>query len=252
MLYAQNTHDVKGIVFDTLDNPLIAATALLLEKSDSTLIDFTRTELDGSFKFKNVAAGDHVVKFTYVGFLPLTVDATSVNGENVDLGRVEMIEIAEELMEVVIKAARAPMRMRGDTIEYDISTFQVPEGSSVEDLLKRLPGIEVEQDGSILSDGKEVNRVTVDGKNFFGADPKVATQNLPAESISKVQVFDTKTEEDKITGSTGEAEDKTMNLDLKEEFKSGGFGKVVGGVGTESTGELKGNYNKFNDKIQLS
>ncbi len=252
-LFSQsNEYNIKGIVYDTLDNSLISATALLLEKSDSTLVDFTRTEIDGSFKFKNVKPGEHIVKFTYVGYLPITVDATSLDGADVDLGRIEMQEIAEELMEVVIKAARASMKMRGDTIEYDASTFQVPEGSSVEDLLKRLPGIEVEQDGSILADGKNVSRVTVDGKNFFGSDPKVATQNLPAESISKVQVFDTKTEEDKIAGKTGESEDKTMNLDLKDEFKKGGFGKVIAGVGTENTAEAKGNYNKFNNKIQFS
>ncbi len=250
--FAQSDYSIKGVVQDTLGNSLISATALLLEKSDSTLIDFTRTELDGSFKFKNVKPGNHLVKFTYVGFLPKTIDVSSTPGNDIDLGTIQMSEFASELMEVVIKAAKASMKMRGDTIEYDASTFQVPEGSSVEDLLKRLPGIEIEQDGSILSDGKAVSKVTVDGKSFFGSDPKAATKNLPAESISKVQVFDTKTEEDEITGGTSEATDKTMNLDLKEGFKKGGFGKVVAGAGTESTAEIKGNYNKFNDKIQFS
>jgi len=245
-------YQIDGIVEDTLGNPLMYATVLLLEEADSTLLDFTRTEMDGSFRFKDVTAGDHLVKTTYVGYLPLTIPI-KVNGQKkVQLGTLKMSEIASELMEVVIKAAKAPMRMKGDTIEYDASTFKVPEGSTVEDLLRRLPGIEVESDGSILADGKDVNEVTVDGKSFFGSDPKAATKNLPAEGISKVQVFDTKTEEEKITGSTGEAENKTMNLELKEEFKSGGFGKVVAGVGDKSRKELKGNYNKFNDKIQFS
>ncbi len=245
-------YDIKGIVQDTLENPLIAATVLLLEKSDSTLVDFTRTELDGSFKIKDVKPGNHLIKVTYVGYVPLTTNASAHDGKDLDMGQLQLREIASELMEVIIKAARAPMKMRGDTIEYDASTFVVPEGSSVEDLLRRLPGIEVEQDGSIVSDGKTVDKVTVEGKIFFGADPKAATKNLPAESISKVQVFDTKSEEDKITGSTTESDTKTMNLDLKEGFKSGGFGKVVAGLGTESTAEVKGNYNKFNDKIQFS
>ena len=122
----------------------------------------------------------------------------------------------------------------------------------MEDLLRRLPGIEVESDGSIQADGKAVNRVTVDGKSFFGSDPKAATKNLPAEGVSKVQVFDTKTEQEEITGKTGDSEDKTMNLEMKEEFKKGGFGKVVAGYGDADRKELKGNYNKFNNKIQFS
>jgi len=250
--FAQKTHTVKGIVEDTLGNALISSTVLLLERSDSTLVKFTRTELDGSFAFRKVPMGKYLVKTTYVGYIPLTVNATSPDGKDVNLGTLKMTELAAELMEVVIKAAKAPIKMNGDTIEYDASTFQVPEGSSVEELLKQLPGIEVDTDGSILADGQSVDRVTVDGKKFFGSDPKAATKNLPAEGISKVQVFDTKSEEEKITGSTAPADSKTMNLELKDEFKNGGFGRVTGGVGTESRAELKGNYNKFNEKIQLS
>ena len=247
-----DTYQIDGVVEDTLGNPLIYATVLLLEEADSTLVEFTRTELDGSFRFKGVPRGNHIVKSSYVGYLPLTVPVNIGDQKKVNLGIMKMPEIASELMEVVIKAAKAPMKMRGDTIEYDASTFQVPEGSTVEDLLRRLPGIEVESDGSINADGKAVDRVTVDGKSFFGSDPKAATKNLPAEGISKVQVYDTKTEEEEITGAVGEAENKTMNLELKEDFKRGGFGKVVAGIGDEDRRELKGNYNKFNDKIQFS
>lgn len=248
----KNTYNIDGMAFDTLNDPLVAATVLLLDRVDSTMIDFARTDLDGSFKFRKVENGNHLIKITYLGFIPITIDASSNDGSNVDLGRLEMVEIAEELMEVVIRAAKAPMKIRGDTIEYDATTFKVPPGSSVEDLLKRLPGMEVDQDGSVMSEGKAVTEVTVDGKSFFGTDPKAATKNLPAEGISKVQVFDTKTEEEEITGSTAEAQTKTMNLELKDDFKKGGFGKVVGGVGTESRAEIKGNYNKFNEKIQFS
>jgi len=248
---AQNSFTIKGAVSDTLDNPLILATVLLLEKSDSTMVDYTRSEMDGSFKIKNVEPGNYLIKTTYVGYLPKTVNA-SITDKNRDLGIIEMSEIATELMEIVVKEAKAAMKMRGDTIEYDASTFQVPEGSTVEDLLRRLPGIELEQDGTISADGKNVSKVTVDGKSFFGSDPKAATKNLPAEGISKVQVFDRKTEEEEATGLSTSSEDKTMNLELKEEFKKGGFGKILAGVGTESRAELKGNYNKFNKKIQFS
>lgn len=249
---AQKGAKIEGIIEDTLSNPLIHATVLLLEESDSTMVEFTRSELDGSFKFKNIENGNYLVKTTYLGFIPLHVPASTADGQNVDLGLLKMEEMATELMEVVIKAAKAQIKMRGDTIEYDATTFKVPEGSSVEDLLRRLPGMEVELDGTILSDGKTVSEVTVDGKSFFGSNPKAATENLPAESISKVQVFDKKSEEEEITGSTSESQDKTMNLELKDDFKSGGFGRLIAGVGTEERAELKGNFNRFNEKIQFS
>lgn len=251
--YSQNPNfSIKGIIEDTLNNPLIYSTILLLESADSTMVDFTRSALDGSFKFKDVAPGDYTVKTTFVGFIPLHKSAVSYNGKDIDLGVLKMKEMASELMEVVIKAAKAQILMRGDTIEYDISTFKVPEGSSVEDLIKRLPGMEVDPDGTIRSDGKTVSRVTVDGKSFFGSNPKAATQNLPSESVSKVQVFNTKTEEEEITGSTSQSQDKTMNLELKDEFKTGGFGRLVAGVGNEDRKEIKGNFNRFNEKIQFS
>ncbi len=252
-LHAQSNSTIKGILTDTLDNALIMATVLLLDEIDSTMVSYTRCEMDGSFKFKDVDAGNYLVKTTYVGYLPLSTPIDLASNQDLDLGQIKMTEIAEALMEVVIKAAKAPIKMRGDTIEYDATTFQVPEGATVEDLLRRLPGMEVAQDGSIEADGKEVTKVTVDGKSFFGNDPKAATKNLPAEGISKVQVFDTKTEEEKVTGLSATSEkDKTMNLELKEEFKKGGFGKIIAGVGTESRRELKGNYNKFNKTIQFS
>ena len=250
-IFAQD-YKIKGVVEDTLGNPLIASTVLLLEQADSTLVEFTQTEMDGSFRFKNVPAGNHLIKSTYLGYVPLTVNASSVDGSDINLGVLKMAELAEELMEVVIKAAKAPIKMRGDTIEYDASTFQVPEGSTVEELLRRLPGIVVESDGSISSDGKDVTSVTVDGKAFFGGNTQVATKNLPAEGVSKVQVFDSKTEEQEVTGSTSGSQDKTMNLEMKEEFKKGGFGKVIAGIGDKERAEIKGNYNKFNDKYQFS
>ncbi len=245
-------YKIKGIVEDTLGNPLIASTVILMESVDSTMVDFTQSELDGSFRFKNVPSGNHIVKTTYIGYVPLTVNASSSDGSDVNLGKLKMSELAEELLEVVIKAAKAPIKMRGDTIEYDATTFQVPEGSTVEDLLRRLPGLEIETDGSITADGNNVSNVTVDGKAFFGNNTQAATKNLPAVGVSKVQVYDAKSEEQEITGTSTASQEKTLNLEMKEEFKKGGFGKVIAGIGTVDRAELKGNYNKFNKKYQFS
>jgi len=248
---AQKNYSIKGSLVDTAGSPLIQSTIMLLDM-DSTFLDFTQSDLDGNFEFKRVKIGDHLLKATFIGHVPITKNVSYID-RDIDLGSLVMKEISTELMEVIVKAARAPIKLRGDTIEYDASTFRVPEGSSVEDLLKRLPGIQVEQDGSITSDGHSVNKVTVDGKKFFGDDPKAATKNLPAEGIAKVQVFDETTEEEEITGTQDKSnQNKTMNLELKEGFKSGAFGKVAAGIGSRDRYEVKGNYNRFDDKFQFS
>ncbi|MBC7884212.1 MAG: outer membrane beta-barrel protein [Saprospiraceae bacterium] len=244
-------YNIKGVIRDTLGDPLIAATVMLMDK-DSILIEYTQTDMKGSFEFKSVADKSCLIKTSYLGYFPLTIGVNYENKNVVDLGTLRMVEIAKELMEIVIKEAKAPLRLRGDTVEYDASQFKVPQGSTLEDLLRRLPGLEVSQDGSIVADGKGVSKLTVDGKTFFSEDPKFAIKNLPAEGVSKVQVFDKKNEEALLTGKSTASEEKTMNIELKEEFKKGGFGKVTAGGGSENRKELKGNYNKFDSKHQIS
>ncbi len=248
-LFAQK-YNIKGTIQDTLNEPLIAATVMLLDV-DSVLVDYTQTDAKGVFEFKGVRDQQCIIKTSYLGYFPQTIPVKHTSG-NIDMGILKMEEIGKELMEIVIKEAKAPLRLRGDTVEYDASQFKVPEGSTLEDLLRRLPGLEVGQDGSIEADGKGVSKLTVDGKTFFSDDPKFAIKNLPAEGVSKVQVFDKKNEEALLTGKSSATEEKTMNIELKEEFKKGGFGKVTAGGGVESRGELKGNYNKFDSKNQFS
>jgi hypothetical protein len=152
----------------------------------------------------------------------------------------------------VVKTARAPISIKGDTIEYDASKFKVPPGSTVEDLLRKLPGVEVLQDGSISAQGENVLKITVDGKRFFGGDTKMATKNLDANIIKKVQIFDDKSEQSKLTGIDDGNTEKTVNLELKEEAKKGGFGKIIAGTGTDSRTAVSANYNKFDSKNQFS
>lgn len=254
ILFSQNNSriNIVGKATDTLSVPLNYASVLLLDPKDTSLISYTHTGTDGRYEFKNLKAKKYLVKVTYVGFIPVFAIADGTDGKDINLATLKLKEIASELMEVVIKAAKAPISIRGDTIEYDASTFKVPPGSTVEDLLRKLPGIEVDADGSIKSQGQNVTKVTVDGKRFFGSDPKAATKNLPAEGITKVQVYNQETEETKLTGTSSTQPEKAMNLQLKDEFKKGGFGKVVAGAGTDDRRELKGNYNKFNDREQFS
>lgn len=252
-LFSQSKNlDISGTVVDTLGVPLPLATVLLLDPADTILISYTRADDQGHFKLNNQKRTKALLKISYVGFMPQIINVDPESTGDIDVGEIRLEEIAKDLFEVVVKAAKAPMSIRGDTIEYDASKFKVAPGSSVEDLLRRLPGIEVGQDGGITAEGQSVTRVTVDGKRFFGNDPKTATKNLPAEGVKKVQVFDEKSEEEKLTGASSTPPEKTMNLELKDEFKKGGFGKIIAGAGTEERAELKGNFNKFNEKEQFS
>lgn len=251
---AQNTSriQIKGILVDTLGAPLPFATVMLLEPKDSTLVNFGRSGDNGEFEFKNVKRQNYIFKASFVGLLPCQNDVIPNETAVVDLGKVMMKPITKELMEVVVRTARAPLSIKGDTIEYNAASFKVPPGSTVEDLLRKLPGMQVNQDGSITAQGQEVKKVTVDGKSFFGNDPKLATKNLPADAIQKVQVFNDKSEQSKITGVDDGKKEKTVNLELKEDAKKGGFGKIKAGVGTDSRAEVRGNYNKFDPTRQYS
>ena len=253
-LAAQNPSRVtiKGTVIDTSGDETPLPTVMLLNPTDSTLINFTRGNDKGEFSFKNVKNVPYLLKVSYVGYLPLQVHLPASAGEVNDVGTVRIKPITNELLEVVVKAAKATLSIRGDTIEYDASSFKVPPGSTVEDMLRRLPGIDVDADGNIKAQGKDVKRVYVDGKTFFGDDPKAATKNLGAETISKVQVYNESSEQSKLTGVDDGKDIKAMNLELKEEYKKGAFGKITAAVGNEERWAARGNYNRFNTKEQFS
>lgn len=243
---------IKGVATDTFENQLAYATVMLLNPEDSTLANFTRSDDKGYFSFKNIKNRPYIFKITYIGYIPFQLHLPVSDNETNDLGNLLIKPISNELMEVVIRTAKAPLRIHGDTIEYDATTFKVPPGSTVEDLLRRLPGIELDADGNIKAQGKDVKKVYVDGKTFFGDDPKAATKNLGAETISKVQVYNEKSEQAKLTGVDDGKKEKAMNLELKAEYKKGSFGKLTGAIGNEDRWAGRGNYNRFNEKEQLS
>ncbi len=243
---------IQGTAVDTLSAALPQATVMLLQRKDSSLINFVRANEKGFFTFKNIKKGDYILKISYVSYIPFQKNVLLNDVEVVDLGELKMKPITKELFEVVVRTARAPLTIKGDTIEYNASSFKVPPGSTVEDLLRKLPGVQVDANGNIKAQGKEVRKVLVDGKQFFGSDPKAATQNLPAEAITKVQVYNDKSEQSKLTGVDDGKKEKAINLELKEEFKKGGFGKITAGIGNINRASLKGTYNKFDKTNQFS
>lgn len=250
-LLAQQDSQLKGKVLDTLSKaPLSQAVISLLSKQDSTLLTFTRSKKDGSFSLPGIANGRYIVMVTFPKFADY-VDEVNVAAPVVDMGTMAMTQTATLLKEVIIQSGRA-IRIKGDTTEFVADSFIVREGATVEDLLKKFPGFQVDSKGQITAQGQRVNKVLVDGEEFFGDDPTMATQNISAKAVDKVQVFDTKSESQQITGLTGGSDGKTVNIKLKESAKKGHFGKITAGSDLKDLVDAKTYLNQFMGKRKVS
>lgn len=251
---AQQKGTVKGVAFDTIaKQPVSAATVTVLERTDSSLVSFTMTGNDGRFELKGLANGDYRLLITHVNYhngnkyFSIT-DST----RTVDMGEMALNDKAKVLEEVVIAAEAPPVTLINDTIQYNAGSFKVQPNANVEDLLKRLPRVKVEKDGTIKAQGEKVNRVLVDGKEFFGNDPKIATKNLPADAVDKVQVYDRQSDQAQLTGFEDGNYEKTINLKLKKDKKKGMFGRAMAGGGNKERYENKFNLNSFKGARQFS
>ena len=253
LIFAQNTITIKGkVIENTSKLPLESATVYLTTVKDSTIIDYTITDKNGNFSISTKKNNQPVLlRVSFITFKEYvqTIENLSVSK---DLGIISIIEEANDLSEVVIKSQAPPIRIKQDTLEFNASSFKVREDSNVEALLKQLPGVEISSDGKITVNGKEVNNILVNGKPFFGKDGKVATKNLPAEIIDKIQVSDTKTKDEELTGQAASSEEKTINLTIQEDKNKGLFGKFTAGAGTDDRYESSGLINYFKDEFKLS
>lgn len=249
---AQSKLTIRGTVKDTTNTPLDYTSVLLLSPQDSALVAYTLTNKAGEYQFKNVDRQPLLIKATYMGYIPFQKELNLPESDELELEEIVLIPILQELYEVVVKAAKAPLMMRGDTLEYDASKFKVPPGATLEELLRKLPGMQIDADGNIIAQGQQVQKVTVDGRRFFGGNTKMATQNLNAESISKLQLYDDKSEQAKLTGVDDGVKEKTLNVELKEEAKKGGFGKISAAGGTDDRWSSNASFNKFDKTNQFS
>jgi outer membrane receptor protein involved in Fe transport len=245
---------IKGQVTDTLSTAMPSATVMLMNPKDSSLVNFGATDAKGFFEMKNVSKGNYEVKVTFVGFAPAVKDLTvsDFNGLVIDIGRMKLSPVSAELEALVVKGEKAPVTVKRDTIEFNAGSFKTKANANVEDLLKKMPGMDVQSDGTIRAQGEQVQRVTVDGREFFGRDPKLATRNLPADAIDKVQVFDKKSDQATFTGIDDGQREKTINLELKEEKRNGAFGNLMAGAGTNDRFQGKASVNRFSKGKQLS
>jgi len=244
---------LKGQLADSAGIPLSSATVLLLNPKDSSLVNFAASNSKGYFELKNINRAEYIFKVTYVGYLPLSVRISPRPDEaTVDLGLLKMEVDRRILDEVTIRAERSPVAIKKDTIEFNASAFKTKPNAVVEDLLKQLPSIEVDNDGTIRAQGEQVQQVTVDGREFFGRDPKLATRNLPADAVDKVQVFDKKSDQAAFTGIDDGQRSKTINLELKEEKRNGAFGNLLAGAGNDERFTARLSLNRFSKGSQFS
>lgn len=256
LLFSQK-YTLRGSLTDTSAQPIVGSTVMLLAPKDSSLLAFSRSDVNGFFDFKNLSGGEYLLRCTYFGYKNLQKSIRLEGAETVvDLGKLNMEVRSNLLNEVEIKGEANPVTFRNDTIEFNAGSFKVKDNAVVEDLLKKLPGVEVAKDGTITAQGKEVQNVTVEGKKFFGTDPKIATKNLPADAVSKVQVFDKKSEQATFSGVDDGSREKTINLELKDDKKKGWFGKIIAGGGASEGGDLRyegrTSLNSFKPKRQIS
>jgi hypothetical protein len=244
---------IKGQVTDSLSGKLPSATVMLMNPVDSSLVNFALSDLNGFFEIKNVNKGEYDLKINFLGYAPYS---KRIIGDGstplIDIGAIKLLPKVNQLNEVVIQGEKAPVTIKGDTIEFNAGSFKTKANANVEDLLKKLPGVEVETDGTVRAQGEEVKKMLVDGKEFFGRDPKLATRNLPADAIDKVQVFDKKSDQAEFTGIEDGQREKTINLELKEDRRNGMFGTATAGAGTENRFQAKANINRFRKDQQLS
>jgi hypothetical protein len=251
---------IKGYVSDTLNNIRLRHSSItLVRASDSILESFTRTNERGEFQLQPKKEGNYLIMATFPGFADY-VDIVNVSKDKplADLGFIPMVSKSHLLSEFVLKQQLGSIKIKGDTTEYVADSFIVRENATVEELLKKLPGIQVSKNGEVIAQGEKVQKILVDGEEFFTDDPAVVTKSLQSKAVDKVQVFDKKSDQTVFTGIDDGTREKTINLQLKDNMKKGYFGKINVGAGpggedgSDGMFENQGMINAFKGKRKLS
>ncbi|MHA4810168.1 TonB-dependent receptor [Flavitalea flava] len=232
---AQRDGSIRGYLLDTvIHQPISDATVTILDARDSTLVSFSRSLSSGRFRVGGLDSGNYRLLITHIGYHTLSRNFMITGAiRDPDIGQIILTDKSSLLTEVTIEGMAAPVAIRHDTVEYNAGSFRIKPDAVVEDLLKKLPGIQVDKNGIIKANGEEVKKVLVDGKEFFGNDPKIASKNLPADAVDKVQVFDKKSDQSQFSGFDDGNSQKTINLTIKKDRKNGLFGRLTAAGGTD-------------------
>lgn len=241
---------ISGKVIGEDKEPLEFASVAVLNAADSTLVSYTSTNSKGNFKVVNVSNGKRIFQINMIGYNVYQKQIT-FTGKSLNFGTITLKEKGNVLNEVNITAV-IPITIKKDTMAFNAKAFKVRVDDNVEDLLKKLPGVEVDANGKVKAQGEDVSKVYVDGKEFFSGDPSVALKNLSADAIKKIQLIDEKSDKSRVTGVNDSDRKKVLNLQLKDDRKVNDFGKFQGGYGTDDRFLTSMNYNRFTPKIQAS
>jgi hypothetical protein len=250
-LSAQST--LRGSITDTIEKKLLKnASVLLMRKSDSIMVSFTRTDGDGHFFLKNLPTGRFLVLVTYPAYADY-LDEIEIkdSSSEIDLHQI-MMTLKSQLLREVVVTNNNTMHIKGDTTEYKADSFKLQANATVEDLLRKLPGIQVDKNGKITTQGETVQKVLVDGEEFFGDDPTLVTKGLRADMVDKVQVYDKKSDQAAFTGIDDGQKTKTLNIALKEDKKNGYFGKLSAGAATDGYHDSQLLFDKFKKKEKIA
>lgn len=250
--FLSSNAQIKGIVTDSASKKGIDKAIIgLVVKSNPTDTTYTFTDENGKFSISPIPSGSFSVVIMNMGYTPVAKYIASNQGQKVvDLGTIQLTNAGKLMDEIIVTGA--PIVVKEDTVEYRADAFKVKEGAVVEDLLKKLPGIEVGKDGSVKAQGKNITKVRVNGKEFFGGDVQTATKELPANLVDKIQVIDDYGDQATVSGiKDGEAE-KVLNIQLKKDKNKGFFGRTTVGAGTDDRYQASFNGNYFNGNKQLS
>lgn len=244
---------VKGKLVDTSARQSLAgATVSVVNRTDSSLVSYTLSNKQGQFEIKDLDTGGYRILISFQGYQPFNKNfSITQTSRVVDLSEIKMQKEYKLLGEVVV-SDEAPIKIKNDTVEFKGDAFKTKPNATVEDLLKKVPGMQVDKDGTIKAQGEQVQKVYVDGKEFFGSDPKLATKNLTADMVESVQVFDDMSEQAKFTKIDDGSKQKALNIKLKKEKRKGYFGRVLAGMGSDSRYETNVSLNHFNGDQQMS
>ena len=248
------TFSVRGLLTDSIDRqPLDAANVMVVRARDSVFVSGGMSDNKGIFELGKLTAGQYLLVVSYLGYTdvkrPLTLSGTP---RTVNLGGIFMQKKDLQIGEVVVTGKFNPIVVKKDTIEFNTSAYKIQDSDVVEDLLKKLPGVEVESDGTVTAGGQQITKVFVDGKQFFGDDPKVALKNLPANAVDKVQVVDRRSDQAQFTGIEDDDTEKVINLTLRPGNRDGVFGRAMAGYGTDDRYDANGMISYFSGETQLA
>ena len=247
MLLAQSGKvTVSGVVLDKEDDsPVMQATVQLLSLPDSTMAAGNVTNNSGRFSL-SVKPGKYVLKVSFVGYLTHMKEyRLSGSKPTLNVGKIALSSDAIMLSEATVTAEAPQVTVSGDTLGYNASAYRTPEGAMLEELVKKVPGAEVDDDGNVKINGKEVKKLLVDGKEFFGGDVKTGLQNLPVDMVDKIKAYDRQSDNARITGIDDGEEETVLDLTVKKGMNQGWVGNIDGGLGTEDRYSASANVNRF-------